>query len=51
MNYKIYTSEFNFTPFSNQVSSTEPRTPIDWGEFGEAGFSKDVNMEQDCETV
>ena len=38
-------------PFSNQASATEPSSPIDWGEFCEAGFSADVTREWDCEAV
>ena len=32
---------------SPYVSSSQ----TDWGEFSEAGFSADVIMERDCETV
>ena len=49
--YKINTLKFYGTPFSNQVSATEPSSTIGWGESLGAGFSAVIIKERDCETV
>ena len=60
-NYIIKTSEMFAMPLPGWHNSAlksatcllpaEPNSPIDWGEFSEAGFSADVTREWDCDAV